>query len=66
MRDELGFERYGVHGGDRRRVIAGLLAQAHPESVVGLHLLDVDNSLHEGDTNVTDEEREFLAAEAEQ
>ncbi len=65
MRDELGFERYGVHGGDLSSRHAGLLAQAHPESVVGVHLLDVDNSLHEGDTDVTDEEREFLAAEAD-
>jgi pimeloyl-ACP methyl ester carboxylesterase len=65
MRDELGFERYGVHGGDLSSRHAGLLAQAHPESVAGLHLLDVDNALHEGDTGVTDEERTFLAAQAD-
>jgi len=42
MHDELGFERYGAHGGDLGAGITGWLAQAHPESVVGIHLLDVD------------------------
>lgn len=65
MHDELGFERYGVHGGDLSSRHAGLLAQAHPESVVGMHLLDVDNALRDDDTDVTDEERVFLAAEAD-
>ncbi len=63
MRDELGFERYGVHGGDLSSGHARWLAQAHPESVTGLHLLDVDNSRRDDDTHLTDEELDFLAAE---
>lgn len=37
MCDELGYARYGAHGGDLGAGTTGLLAQAHPESVVGIH-----------------------------
>ena len=48
MHEHLGFERYGAHGSDLGAAITGWLAQAHPESVVGIHLLDVDHSLPAG------------------
>ena len=34
----LGYERYGVQGGDWGAVIGARLARAHPEAVAGLHL----------------------------
>jgi pimeloyl-ACP methyl ester carboxylesterase len=61
MRDELGFERYGVHGGDLGAGHAGWLAQAHPESIVGLSLSDADSTLRGDDTNLTAEERDYLS-----
>ncbi|TAK75605.1 MAG: epoxide hydrolase, partial [Dehalococcoidia bacterium] len=35
---ELGYERYGVQGGDWGAIIGTALARQHPEAVVGLHL----------------------------
>ncbi|HWO94197.1 MAG TPA: alpha/beta hydrolase, partial [Dehalococcoidia bacterium] len=37
MRD-LGYERYGVQGGDWGAAVGSRLAQQHPEAVIGLHL----------------------------
>jgi microsomal epoxide hydrolase len=41
MAKELGYERFGVHGGDWGSVVGEHLARAHAEAVVGLHLTDV-------------------------
>jgi len=41
MTAELGYERYGVHGGDIGSGIGELMARAVPQSLLGLHLLDV-------------------------
>ncbi|NIZ91561.1 epoxide hydrolase [Kineosporiaceae bacterium B12] len=60
MHDELGFERYGAHGSDLGAGITGRLAQAHPESVVGIHLLAADSTPREDDGHLTGEERAFL------
>ena len=38
MYDVLGYERYGVQGGDWGALVASAMALRHPESVVGLHL----------------------------
>ena len=38
---ELGFEAFGVHGGDIGSTIAEAIALRHPERVLGLHLGDV-------------------------
>ncbi len=35
---ELGYERYGVQGGDWGAIIGTALARQHPEAVIGLHL----------------------------
>ena len=35
---ELGYERYGVQGGDWGGIIGTALARQHPEAVIGLHL----------------------------
>jgi pimeloyl-ACP methyl ester carboxylesterase len=64
MHDELGFERYGAHGGDLGAGVTGWLAQAHPESVVGIHLLDVDRTPPEDGADLTPDERAYLDAGA--
>jgi len=64
MHDELGFERYGVHGSDLGAGDAGRLAQAHPEAVAGLHLLDVAPPPAYDPAGLTEEERAYLDAEA--
>jgi microsomal epoxide hydrolase len=38
MTDRLGYERFGLQGGDWGAIISHKLAAAHPESVLGLHL----------------------------
>ncbi|WP_245885309.1 epoxide hydrolase family protein [Kineococcus rhizosphaerae] len=65
LHDELGFTLYGAHGGDLGAGITGWLAQAHPESVVGVHLLDVDRTPRAGDTDLSAEERAYLDAVAD-
>ena len=62
LHDELGFEHYAAHGGDLGAGIPGWLAQAHPEAVVGIHLLDVDKTVRAGDADLTAEERAYLDA----
>jgi pimeloyl-ACP methyl ester carboxylesterase len=41
MHDELGFDRYAAHGGDLGAGISARLAEAHPEALVGIHVLAV-------------------------
>lgn len=62
MRDELGFERYAAHGGDLGAGVSSLLAQAHPESVVGVHLLAVANPAEADPASITAEEQAHLDA----
>jgi pimeloyl-ACP methyl ester carboxylesterase len=62
MRDELGFERYGAHGSDLGAGDAGRLAQAYPEAVAGVHLLDVSDPPEYDPAGLTEEERAYLAA----
>ena len=55
---ELGYERYGVQGGDWGGWIAPLIARRHPESVVGVHVNFAMGAPAEGEP--TEEERAFL------
>ncbi len=41
LMSELGFERFGVHGGDIGSTIGESIALRHPDRVIGLHLVDV-------------------------
>ncbi len=41
MADELGYERFGAHGGDWGSTVTEHLARSHSASVVGIHLTDV-------------------------
>jgi len=41
MRDVLGYERFGAHGGDWGSTITEHMARSHGDSLVGIHLTDV-------------------------
>ena len=41
MTDELGYRRFGAHGGDWGSTVTEQLARSHPKSVVAIHLTDV-------------------------
>jgi pimeloyl-ACP methyl ester carboxylesterase len=60
MREELGFSRYGAHGGDLGAGVTSRLAEAHPEAVVGIHLLAVADPPSYDPATVTREERRYL------
>ncbi|MFG1925980.1 epoxide hydrolase family protein [Cryptosporangium sp. NPDC048952] len=64
MHDELGFARYGVHGSDIGAGDVSRLAQAYPDAVVGLHLLDAAPPASYDAEGLTDEERAYLDEEA--
>jgi pimeloyl-ACP methyl ester carboxylesterase len=63
MHDVLGFDRYGAHGSDIGAGECSRLAQAYPEAVAGVHLLDVADPPSVDPTGLTDEERAYLEAE---
>lgn len=60
MHDELGFSRYGAHGGDLGAGVTSRLGGAHPEAVVGIHLLAVTDPRGYDPATVTPEERRYL------
>jgi pimeloyl-ACP methyl ester carboxylesterase len=60
MQDELGFSRYGAHGGDLGAGVTSRLAEAHPEAVAGIHLLAVGDPPGYDLVIVTPEERRYL------
>jgi pimeloyl-ACP methyl ester carboxylesterase len=60
MHDELGFSRYGAHGGDLGAGVTSRLAEAHPEEVAGIHLLTVADPPGYDPATVTPEERRYL------
>ena len=63
MTVELGFERYGAHGGDLGAGVTTRLGQAHPESVVGIHVLAVEPPLEVDNARVTPAEQAYLDEE---
>ncbi len=65
MRHELGFERYAAHGGDLGVGITSRLAEAHPEAVIGIHLLAVAAPVHIDESTLTSAERTYLDSVAE-
>lgn len=42
LMETLGYDKYGVHGGDFGSGVGTALALAHPENVVGLHLNNIE------------------------
>jgi pimeloyl-ACP methyl ester carboxylesterase len=64
MHDKLGFTRYAAHGGDLGAGITARLGQAHPESVIGIHVLAVANPPAARSDHPTTEEQQYLGAVA--
>jgi pimeloyl-ACP methyl ester carboxylesterase len=62
--EELGFERYAAHGGDLGAGVTTMLGQAHPEAVVGIHLLAVADPVEVDPASVTSDEQTYLDAVA--
>jgi pimeloyl-ACP methyl ester carboxylesterase len=62
--EELGFERYAAHGGDLGAGVTTMLGQAHPEAVVGIHLLAVADPVEVDPASVTSDEQAYLDAVA--
>ncbi|MDQ3701616.1 MAG: epoxide hydrolase, partial [Chloroflexota bacterium] len=60
MHDELGFDLYGAHGGDLGAGVTSLLAQTHPEALVGIHLLAVAAPVELDAAGITAEEQNYL------
>ena len=60
LHEVLGFERYGAHGGDLGAGVTSLLAQEHPASVIGAHVLAVADPADTDPTTLTAEERAYL------
>jgi pimeloyl-ACP methyl ester carboxylesterase len=64
MRDVLGYQRYGAAGGDFGSGITQLLALAHPESVIGIHVTDLGfYNLQSGQPDLSEAERRYLGAQ---
>ncbi|MFF7334760.1 alpha/beta fold hydrolase [Streptomyces sp. NPDC008150] len=64
MHDELGFADYAAHGGDLGAGVTSRLAEAHPEAVVGIHLLAVAAPAAFEPASLTKEEQAHLSAAA--
>ena len=63
MTDELGYARFGAHGGDWGGAVTSSVAHAHPNEVIGAHVTLVIGAPHlgPGTAPLSDGERAFLA-----
>ena len=64
MHDELGFHRYAAHGGDLGAGVTSRLAEAHPEALVGIHLMAVAAPPDYDPETLTAPERAYLESVA--
>lgn len=62
MTGELGYARYGAHGGDLGAGVTSLLGQHYPDAVAGIHLLSVAEPSRYDPDSVTPREQEHLEA----
>ena len=61
MTEELGYSRFGAHGGDWGSIITEHLARSHASSVVGIHLTDVPFwHIFQKPSDLTQDEQKFL------
>jgi pimeloyl-ACP methyl ester carboxylesterase len=61
MTEELGYSRFGAHGGDWGSTITEHLARSHAASVVGIHLTDVPFwHIFQKPSDLTQNEQKFL------
>jgi pimeloyl-ACP methyl ester carboxylesterase len=61
MTEVLGYRRYGAQGGDLGSGVTTRLAAAHPEAVVGIHLITVRPPDLPDDARLTPDERAHVA-----
>jgi microsomal epoxide hydrolase len=63
MRDELGYARFGAHGGDWGSTVTEHLARSHASSLIGIHLTDVPfwHTLQKPDDTTPAEDRLIAA-----
>ena len=63
MTTELGYSRFGLHGGDWGSTLAEHLARSHRDSVIGIHLTDVPfwHAFHKPE-NLSSAEKKYLEA----
>ena len=62
MTDELGYDRFGAHGGDWGSTVTEHLARSHARSLAGIHLTDVPfMHLFEKPKDLSSKERKFIA-----
>ncbi len=59
LMQELGYERYGVQGGDCGAIIGTALASRHPEALTGLHLNFTIGGPPPADGEMSEEEQEW-------
>jgi pimeloyl-ACP methyl ester carboxylesterase len=65
MRDVLGYDRFGAHGGDIGAMVTNRLAYEFPEALVGIHVaLVAEPHVGMGAPPLTDAERAMLAERA--
>jgi pimeloyl-ACP methyl ester carboxylesterase len=57
---ELGYPRFGAHGGDIGGGVAARLGQRHPATVAGIHVTNVYGSIKDGDRPPSEAERRYL------
>src|SRR5262249_20606892 len=63
MTQELGYTRFAAAGGDGGSAFSQLLAAAHPESIIGLHLTDIGfQATRAQHPDLSDAEKQYLAA----
>ena len=60
MTDELGFDKYVAHGGDLGAGTTSRLAAAHPDAVLGIHLMAVGAPVEFDAATLTSEEQQYL------
>jgi pimeloyl-ACP methyl ester carboxylesterase len=60
MHDELGFERYAAHGGDLGAGVTSRLGEAHPDALVGIHLMAIANPITYDASGLTPREQAYL------
>jgi pimeloyl-ACP methyl ester carboxylesterase len=64
MTDVLGYQRYAAAGGDFGSGITQLLALAHPESLIGIHVTDIGfYNLHDRQPDLSEAEQRYLGAQ---
>jgi microsomal epoxide hydrolase len=64
LMNRLGYTRYAVHGGDFGSGITQLLAAAHPEALLGIHVTDIGfYNMYDQAPDLTEDEKRYVGAQ---